>query len=786
MALDWLDAARYADTNGYQVDRDREMWPWRDWVVSAFNANMPYDQFTIEQLAGDLLPNATLQQRLATGFNRNHMINEEGGIIPEEFLAEYTADRVETTAAVWLGQTFNCCRCHDHKYDPFTAKDFYSLKAFFHNVPEQGVGNRKAKPNASSPPILSLPSPELDAKKKELEQRRDQLVTKRKELEGGPAPGLDKWAEQVQSSPVIWKPLTALSLQKEGLEGSIEKGAVRVEAQLGDGLWQFRWSTSKLTGRVTAVRLVGKTEAEGAALRIYRFGVNQNSAQGPALKLKPHAGEDSLSAAMTLPLLEAENINPYHWNLSQTGSRSIVFALEQPLDSDSASSLVVTVNARANTDVTRWHLEVTDAPLEHLVAAEVRQVAALDAASRSSVQQEVLRQGYLATLAEVRVLDDQLLAIDRELHFIDLAYPASMVMEEMAKPRETFILERGEYDKPGEKVTAATPAVLPAMAADLPRNRLGLAKWLVSAENPLTARVVVNRFWQQLFGTGLVKTSEDFGAQGESPSHPELLDWLASEFIRSGWDVKQLMRLIVSSATYRQQSQLSLELLSKDPENRLLARGPRLRLPGELIRDQALTVSGLLVPTLGGPPLRPYHPAGMYETMAPTSADTVKTYLQDRGDALYRRSLYTYWKRSIPHPAMLAFGTPFREVCTLQRPRSNTPLQALNLMNDPTYVEAARFLAERMIREGGESTDSRLRHGFRLVLARPPSASHLAVLKRAFEKAQAHYRAEPAAAKALLTHGEKSADSSLDPIDHAAFTNVASTLLCLDEVVTKQ
>jgi len=786
MALDWLDAARYADTNGYQVDRDREMWPWRDWVVSAFNANMPYDQFTIEQLAGDLLPNATLQQRLATGFNRNHMINEEGGIIPEEFLAEYTADRVETTAAVWLGQTFNCCRCHDHKYDPFTAKDFYSLKAFFHNVPEQGVGNRKAKPNASSPPILSLPSPELDAKKKELEQRRDQLVTKRKELEGGPAPGLDKWAEQVQSSPVIWKPLTALSLQKEGLEGSIEKGAVRVEAQLGDGLWQFRWSTSKLTSRVTAVRLVGKTEAEGAALRIYRFGVNQNSAQGPALKLKPHAGEDSLSAAMTLPLLEAENINPYHWNLSQTGSRSIVFALEQPLDSDSASSLVVTVNARANTDVTRWHLEVTDAPLEHLVAAEVRQVAALDAASRSSVQQEVLRQGYLATLAEVRVLDDQLLAIDRELHFIDLAYPASMVMEEMAKPRETFILERGEYDKPGEKVTAATPAVLPAMAADLPRNRLGLAKWLVSAENPLTARVVVNRFWQQLFGTGLVKTSEDFGAQGESPSHPELLDWLASEFIRSGWDVKQLMRLIVSSATYRQQSQLSLELLSKDPENRLLARGPRLRLPGELIRDQALTVSGLLVPTLGGPPLRPYHPAGMYETMAPTSADTVKTYLQDRGDALYRRSLYTYWKRSIPHPAMLAFGTPFREVCTLQRPRSNTPLQALNLMNDPTYVEAARFLAERMIREGGESTDSRLRHGFRLVLARPPSASHLAVLKRAFEKAQAHYRAEPAAAKALLTHGEKSADSSLDPIDHAAFTNVASTLLCLDEVVTKQ
>lgn len=414
------------------------------------------------------------------------------------------------------------------------------------------------------------------------------------------------------------------------------------------------------------------------------------------------------------------------------------------------------------------------------------EVARLAESVRNPAQNQALREAYARTQAEVRALEAEILAIGRELYFNDLAYPASMVMEEMAKPRDTFILMRGAYGKPGEKVTAATPAVLPAMAADLPRNRLGLAKWLVSAENPLTARVIVNRFWQQLFGTGLVKTSEDFGAQGESPSHPELLDWLAGEFIRSGWDVKQLMKLIVTSATYRQKSKLTPELLAKDAENRLLARGPRVRLPGELIRDQALTVSGLLVPTLGGPPLRPYHPAGMYETMAPTSTDTVKTWKQDHGEALYRRSLYTYWKRSIPHPAMLAFGTPFREVCTLQRPRSNTPLQALNLMNDPTYVEAARFLAERMIREGGESTASRLRHGFRLVLARQPTSPQLAVLRRALEKAQAHYRAEPAAAKALLSNGEKPADSSLGPIDHAAFTSIASTLLCLDEVVTKQ
>jgi hypothetical protein len=787
MALDWLDAARYADSNGYQVDRDREMWPWRDWVIAAFNDNMRFDQFTIEQLAGDLLPGATLTQRIATGFNRNHMTNEEGGIIPEEFLAEYTADRVETTAAVWLGQTFNCCRCHDHKYDPFTAKDFYSLKAFFHNVPEQGVGNRKAKPNASAPPVITAPSPSLDAKKAVLEKQRAELQSQRDTAASQSMPGLDAWTQRVQANSVRWKRLGFLSVTGAGLPSEIDAGAVKVGIQVGDDFWNFKATTAPQADRITAIRLVGEVIGEETNFRINHVDATAltGSKQAP-LGLRASAFEDSLPVKVLQPLLKPGNRAPHNLRIQLGKSESAVFLLREPLQPAGPAGLVVTVGARANTGSVRWHLEVTADEPDLLVPASIQAIATKAASNRSSDELQVLQAAYAATLPEMRRLDDAILALDEQLGDLDLQYPASMVMEEMMKPRDTFILMRGAYDKPGEKVTAATPAVLPAMAADLPRNRLGLAKWLVSAENPLTARVVVNRFWQQLFGTGLVKTSEDFGAQGESPSHPELLDWLASEFIRSGWDVKQLMRLIVSSATYRQQSQLSLELLSKDPENRLLARGPRLRLPGELIRDQALTVSGLLVPTLGGPPLRPYHPAGMYETMAPTSADTVKTYLQDRGDALYRRSLYTYWKRSIPHPAMLAFGTPFREVCTLQRPRSNTPLQALNLMNDPTYVEAARFLAERMIREGGESTDSRLRHGFRLVLARPPSASHLAVLKRAFEKAQAHYRAEPAAAKALLTHGEKSADSSLDPIDHAAFTNVASTLLCLDEVVTKQ
>jgi hypothetical protein len=324
------------------------------------------------------------------------------------------------------------------------------------------------------------------------------------------------------------------------------------------------------------------------------------------------------------------------------------------------------------------------------------------------------------------------------------------------------------------------------MAADLPRNRLGLARWLVSAENPLTARVVVNRFWQQIFGTGLVKTSEDFGAQGDAPSHPELLDWLAGEFIRSGWDVKHLMQLIVTSATYRQQSQLTPELRAKDPENRLLARGPRFRLTGEFVRDQALAFSGLLVPRLGGPPVRPYHPAGIYETMAPTSADTVKTYVQDHGDALHRRTLYTYWKRSIPHPAMLAFGTPFRESCTLQRPRSNTPLQALNLMNDVTYLEAARFLAERMMKEGGDTSAGHLAQGFRIVLARQPTPAQLALLQRAYDRSFADFAKDRQSAAALLTQGETPTNQKLDPAALATLTSIASTLLCMDEVLNKQ
>lgn len=621
MAQDWLDAARYADSNGYQVDRDREMWAWRDWVIGAFNRNLPFDQFTLEQLAGDLLPNPTLEQRIATGFHRNHMINEEGGIIPEEFLAEYCADRVETTATVWLGLTFNCARCHDHKHDPVTQRDFYSLLAFFHNVPEQGVGDYGAHFRRSSPPFLKLPSPETEAQLArllaDLVARTNQLAV----LESRLLEQLDEW-------------------ERTGLSGLPEPPAEVL-----------------------------------AALR------------------KPSATRDAA---------EAQRIREY----------------------------------RLNSD-----------------------------ASREALVREV---------AELR----------KRIQDTENAIPVTLVMAEMETPRPTHVLKRGAYDRPVEQVTAATPAFLPPFPSTLPHNRLGLARWLVDPAHPLTARVTVNRFWQAFFGEGLVRTPGDFGTLGEAPTHPELLDWLAREFVESGWDVKRLVRLMVTSATYRQDSRCSPALLAADPENRWLARGPRFRLSAEAIRDQALAVSGLLVPQLGGPSVRPYHPPGLYEQVV--AGSSAETYVTDTGSGLYRRTLYTYWKRSVPNPALLLFDVPFRETCTVRRARTTTPLQALNLMNDPTYVEAARALAQRLLREVPGSADTRIDLGFRWVTAREPRAAERVILRNGLDRARAAYRADPAGASDLLRVGASPVDPAIDPAELAAYTLLASTLLNLDETVTRE
>ena len=572
MAVDWLDAARYADSNGYQVDRDRQMYAWRDWVIQAFNENKPFDEFTVEQLAGDLLPTPSLAQQIATGFHRNHMMNEEGGVLSAEFLNEYCADRVETTATIWLGQTFNCARCHDHKFDPFTQRDYYSLYAFFHNNAESGKGNYGQPIQRNNPPMIQLPAPELEAARDRLHQ---QLADEQAKLKGLP-----------KDSP----------------------------------------EREKLTKRIAAF----KKRADQA----------------------------------------------------------------------------------------------------------------------------------------------------------DIAIPTALVMKELPQPRKTYVLIRGAYDKRGEEVFAATPASLPAMAADLPRNRLGLARWLTSPDNPLVARVTVNRLWQSIFGTGLVTTPEDFGSQGAFPSHPELLDWLAVEFVESGWDIKALVRLMVTSSTYRQSSRLTADLAERDPENRWLARSSRYRLQAEFLRDQALAVSGLLQRKLGGPSVLPYHPPGLYEQVV--AGKGRKTYVQDKGEKLYRRTMYSYWKRSVPNPAMLTFDAPFRESCTVRRSRTNTPMQALNMMNDPTYVEAAEFLARRMIREGGSSRNARISRGMRLVLGRTPTPAERQHLDNALARYLKDFATQADDAAQLLANGDAIMPDAPPATELAAYAMLAGLLLNLDETLTRE
>jgi hypothetical protein len=748
MAVDWLDAARYADTNGFQVDRDREIWAWRDWVIGAFNRNLPFDQFTIEQLAGDLLPNPTTDQLIATGFNRNNMMNEEGGIDPEEFLNEYASDRAETTASVWLAQTFNCNRCHDHKFDPFTARDFYSMKAFFNNVPELGAGNYGASIRVNSPPQLKLPAPAIEA---EIAKLRAEMLR----LEN---------SDQA-ASIVAWAPFAPTSLQSaSGAKLAIQPDGSVLASGENPAKETYTLTAPVTLGTISAIRLEalpddslpargpGRAVNGNFVMTDVRMAVNAPTGTARSVDFNTAVAAFSQKQFPVAHAIDADESSGWAIQPELGKPHTAVFALGAPIAVEAGSTVTLTLafqSPHASHQLGRFRLALTDAP---------------------------------SPAATNPPTTDQVAALKKKIQEMEVTIPTTLIMAEMPEPRPTFVLTRGAFNQPAEKVEPATPAVLPPMAADLPRNRLGLAKWLVSPENPLTARVTVNRFWQQVFGYGLVKTSEDFGSQGQSPTHPELLDWLAMEFTTYRWDVKRLMKLMLTSATYRQGAAFTPELVENDPENRLLARSGRNRLMGEFIRDQALAAGGLLVPKIGGPSVKPYHPPGIYEQL--TEGKGTTSYVPGTGEDLFRRSLYTYWKRSVPHPAMLSFGTPFREVCTIQRPRSNTPLQALNLMNDPTYVEAARFLAVRMM-ENSTDPEQRLAFGFRAVLARTPRPTEAAILARAHQRALADFKADPEAAKALLAVGTKPADPKYDPAELAALATVAGTILCMDETVTK-
>ena len=732
MTARWLDASRYADTNGYQTDGERMMWRWRDWVIDAFQRNMPFDQFILEQMAGDLLPNATLSQKIATGFQRNHRGNGEGGIIAEEYLAEYAADRVETMSTVFLGSTVGCARCHNHKYDPFLQKDFYQLFAYFHNIGERG---RYFK-YGNTPPFIHAPTGAQQARLAAMDATIQQAELN---LKAGETRGA-----------LDWKPTSDLVALDQAAPSYTDRFTVAARFVVG----------------AADANIVSKTvEAEEP------MGFSLRLKQG---RLQVNLVQRWLDDAIRVESERVFAANEVHHVAFTFDGSKLAAGLRLYVDGR-PEKLRILVDELNQDFVVKEPLQLGRAGVSD-ARIYARELPALEVAflAGTATGAEARRRQFLETQDTVAWKELTRLRRARDA-FLD-QIPTVMVMREMPTPLDAHILIRGAYDRPGETVLPGVPGALGSILDGEPRNRLGLARWLIHRDNPLTARVTVNRFWQGLFGIGLVKTSEDFGSQGEWPSHPELLDWLAVEFVESGWNVKQLMRKIVMSDTYRQSSQITPELLARDPENRLLARAPRLRLDAGQVRDQALFVAGLLVEKQGGPSVKPYQPDGLWKELS-GGVD----YVSDKGEGLYRRSLYTFWKRTSPPPAMANFDAAGRETCIVRESRTNTPLQALNLMNDVTFLEASRKLAERMM-ESGEG----IRFGFRLLTSRMPKPKEVAILEDAYRRHLAMFQAAPHEARNLLAHGDSARNLKLDPVTLAANTLVASMLLNLDEGITRE
>jgi hypothetical protein len=792
MARDWLDAARYADTNGYQYDLEREQWVWRDWVIDAFDTNMPFDEFTIQQLAGDLLPDATDQTRLATAFHRNHPITIEGGVIDEEYRTEYVIDRVVTTSTVWMGLTMTCCRCHDHKYDPFTQRDFYGMFAFFNQVPERGLQGFDPKLTIPSP----LASEQIERIDGELNVAETALAERISAVEGDFETWEHELADQVRNQWTIVVPESRVSEGGATFELLPDNSLLATGAKPATDVYEFRLSG---TGRpIHAVRIEALTHeslvdnstgrASNGNFVLSEFDVAAGSDDEFQPVKVASAEADYSQANYDIAGAIDGKIDRTGWAVdgnTKHENRVAVFRLEEPLAAEAGAQIRIRLHFAwgGSHAIGRVRLSLAERPL-HDVPTDIAEIVSLDTARRSPEQTEQLRQYLIrnsgdAALQEAGDVVARLRAQRQQL----AKAPATMVMSDRDQPRTTHILERGEYDKPRDVVPPHTPDALRAMPEDAPRSRLGFANWLVSPEHPLTARVTVNRVWSRLFGRGIVETVEDFGTQGSPPSHPELLDWLAVEFVESGWDLKALLRQIVTSATYRQSSTLTDDLRQRDPENRLLARGSRFRLDAEVIRDSALAVSGLLVDRVGGPSVFPYHPPGLWQEINNRPGYS-RTYVPDTGENLYRRSLYTFWKRTVPPPSMATFDAPAREYCIVRRSRTNTPLQAFVLLHDPQFVEAARHLGGLIMATSGSDAD-RIAAGFERVTARRPTEEELAVLREVHAARLAQYRKDPAAVERLLNVGDSSRDDALDPIEHAAWTTTARVLLNLSEFITR-
>jgi Protein of unknown function (DUF1553)/Protein of unknown function (DUF1549)/Planctomycete cytochrome C len=837
MAVRWLDHARYADSHGFQNDNSRFMWPWRDWVINAFNANMPFDQFTIEQLAGDLLPQATTDQLVASGFNRNHRINAEGGLIVEEWRIENIIDRVETTGSTWMALTLGCSRCHDHKYDPISQREFYQLFAYFNDIAESGTARGvDIRASGNPEPVLMLPDTTQKQRIAELQKgipEAENAVAVARPLM---AKAQEIWEAfiipYVDSEAPTWAALTKAEVSSTG-------GATMTKQS--DGSWLVSGKnpdkdTYKITSPLSSGSLSGiqLRVAPDASLPNQSFGRASNGnfvlsgveveITAPSLSQPLVADFTSATASYQLEGWEVAQIvedqptvgekkkqkKKTGWAVdgnepAQRVERRAMFLCTPLVIPDQATVTIRLIHGSPHPEhnIGRFSVQVSGLPHDLInldgnkVPESLRTALHTEPAKRTTKQAEEVTKFFKENSDNpLRQAEGNLAARRKALADFESDVPSVMVMKELEKPREARILIRGEYDKPGEVVKRGLPAFLPPLPEGASNDRLGLAKWLVNGKHPLTARVWVNRMWEQLFGTGIVASSENFGSQADWPTHPALLDWLANEFTAptvlpavagtpaKPWDMKAMIKLLVSSAAYRQGTTMQPDMADRDPNNKLLARGPRFRLSAEALRDQALSVSGLMVERIGGASVRPYMPVNVWDETSVFG--DMRDYKADTGDGLYRRTLYTVLKRTAAPPTMLLFDSPSREICTVKRSRTNTPLQALALLNEVTYVEAARKLAERMLSEGGVTPEQRIAWAFRTVTSRKPSSDEVSVLAAGLAKRQTRYRQETEAAKLLIAQGASKPATGLDVAELAAYTTTANVLLNLDEVITRE
>ena len=835
MALAWMDAARYGDSSVMHADGPRDMWAWRDWVIDAYNSNMPFDRFTTEQLAGDLLPDATIAQRVASGFNRNHATSDEGGAFAEELRVEYVVDRVKTTANVWMGLTMECAQCHDHKYDPISQREYFQMFAYFNNTTDPGMQTR----GGNQAPVVNVPPREQASRLAALHKAIKASEAEMDRYRRGAVPGFIKWLVAAQRS-------TGKSMQEpDGLVHFFpfnEKGSNQIKASIGGGVGRVggklapasrdgqgglrfdgrtavtfdSWPSRERTQAFTFAAWI-KVPGNGNGSVLARMDVGQ-AYRGYDLWIQNRAVGTHIVSSWpqnALKVVSKQTLAADQWQhvaVSYDGSSKAsgikIFIdgklVGNQVEQDSLKETIVTQvpfkigsrssggNYNGEVDELRiYDRALSGSEIQRIGGDAIEGIIATPADQRTQEQKMLLLEHFLSTqdkdYQELLSTHDKLLA--EESGIKSQKATSVMIMQDNPanKIRKTYILDRGAYDQPIKEgpdavISPGVPAALPGLAKGATSNRLGLAQWLTSGKNPLTARVAINRYWALLFGRGLVKSVDDFGNQGSPPSHPELLDWLAVDFVESGWDVKRMIRQIVLSATYRQSSRLTPRLAEADPENLLLARSPRFRLQGEFIRDTALDVSGLLVKQIGGPSVKPYQPPNIWNEV---SLNGGLRYKRDSGEKLYRRSMYTYWKRSAPMPNMLIFDAPTREKCMIQRPITNTPLQALVTLNDPQFVEAARSLGQRMIREGGDGTASRMHLGFNLVLSRPPTPDEARVVERVLANQLSRFRSDPKKATDFLAVGDQARDETIDAAEHAAWMVIGQLLLNMDEALTR-